>query len=110
VQTLPGANSSRVAQVGGSEMNVAGADEDVYYVTVNVGTPPQPFRVKLDTSTFRPCCRRAPSEPNLPLPGSYDLVLPSGVAADAGPSACTTCHAKRHPVRCHPCFVELGVS
>ncbi|MAB72124.1 MAG: hypothetical protein CMJ54_06420 [Planctomycetaceae bacterium] len=91
MQTLPGANSSRVAQVGGSEMNVAGADEDVYYVTVNVGTPPQPFRVKLDTS-------------------SYDLVLPSGVAADAGPSACTTCHAKRHPVRCHPCFVELGVS
>ena len=58
MQTLPGANSSRVAQVGGSEMNVAGADEDVYYVTVNVGTPPQPFRVKLDTSTFRPCCRR----------------------------------------------------
>ena len=50
--------TARVVQVGGSEMNVAGADEDVYYVTVNVGTPPQPFRVKLDTSTFRPCCRR----------------------------------------------------
>jgi hypothetical protein len=63
--------------------NHPGADQDVYYVNLMIGypapgQPAQSFRVRLDTN-------------------SYDLVIPAGTAADGGPSACTTCHAKLHP-------------
>eukprot|EP01052_Picozoa_sp_SAG31_P016687 SAG31_NODE_1114_length_9852_cov_2.761509_7_plen_823_part_00 len=67
----------RVKMSGASATD--GADQEVYYAVVQVGTPSKKFRVKIDTS-------------------SYDLVIPIGTAADrTGAPRCLTCHHKDNP-------------